>query len=102
MIIYGTAEYYQSHADRTAAMTIELLADVREPARQYAFEHPQFAPDRIADDCFTIGYLTATIESLLDAMGYPKQGPKIDQRSWLPDPDDDDVDDDLNNQGEHE
>lgn len=83
-----TVEFHQRHGRSSIARTIELLRDVHAPAHQYATEHPQFAPNTEADLCYTIGYLTATIGSLLDVLGYPGHGPNLNQLSWLPELDD--------------
>lgn len=85
-----TVEFHQRHGGSSIVRTIELLRDVHAPAREYLAEHPQFAPNVEADLCYTIGYLTATIGSLLDVLGFPEHGPNLNQHSWLPEVDEED------------
>jgi len=86
-----TVDFHQRYSDVAGRVdaAIVTVADVYAPARKWA-EESSFPVDDEAERCFTIGYLTATIRGLLDALGAPEQGPNIDQRSWLPDDDDDD------------
>lgn len=82
-----TADFYQSFSTDTVDAAINTIADVYAPARKWA-EESSFPVDDEAERCFTIGYLTGTIRGLLNALGAPEQGPNINQRSWLPDDDD--------------
>ena len=84
-----TADFHQRCSASKVDAAIAIVADVHAPARKWA-EESSFPVNDEAERCFTIGYLTGTIQGLLDALGAPKQGPNINQCSWLPDEDDDD------------
>lgn len=81
-----TAEWYQRSSDGTVRRAIEVLGDVHAPARAWAVQYGR-EPNVEADVFFTVGYLTGTIRGLLDALGFPEQGPNVDQHSWLPNDD---------------
>lgn len=84
-----TADFHRRYSAGAAARAMLILRDPHAPGREYCAEQGcDF--DRAADYAFTVGTLVATVGSLLDAMGYPEHGPDVDQRSWLPDPEDDD------------
>lgn len=87
-----TADFYMRYSDSTAHRAMQILADPHKPAREWAIEHG-FAPNPDHEAHFTIGTLTATLGSLLDALGYPEQGPSVNQYSWLPDDDGQEEDD---------
>jgi hypothetical protein len=68
--------------DRVVA-TLKLVDDPWGPARTYSAEHPEFRASWEADAAYTVGYLSSTVGALLDLLGYPRQGPVRNQRSWL-------------------
>lgn|GEM_PF-5345321 len=82
-----TVDFHQRCSSGTIQRVIALLADVKAPARAYADEQPDWTLDSTAEMCFTIGYLSSTVGSLLDALGFPEHGPNVNQWSWLPDDD---------------
>ena len=83
-----TVGFHQKYSQGAIRRAVELLGDVHAPARSWADEHG-YAPNQDAQQCFTVGYLTATVGSLLDALGLPEHGPNVDQHSWLVDDTDD-------------
>lgn len=85
-----TADFHQRYGDGSIRSAMKLTLDPHAPADQWEAEHPEWAPDPTANACYTIGYLTATIGSLLNVLGYPEHGPNVDQHSWLPELDEGD------------
>ena len=63
----------------TITRIIALLDDVYGPSRT----SPGCAGDRDAAAHFTVGYLTGTVETLLDLLlGYPEHGPQLGATPW--------------------
>lgn len=76
-----TVDFHQRYA-AGVEQAIELMADPLGPANAWARE--QSSPiDAIDKRWFTVGYMTGVIGYLLDALGFPEQGPNVNQMSWL-------------------
>ena len=63
-----TADFHQRCSASKVDAAIAIVADVHAPARKWA-EESSFPVNDEAERCFTIGYLTGTIQGLLDALG---------------------------------
>lgn len=77
-----TVDFHQQHGAGVIEQAIELTADPLAPANRWANEQSWTADDN-DKRCFMVGYMTVTIGNLLDALGFPQQGPNVDQVSWL-------------------
>lgn len=70
--------------DPRITRAIALLQDVYAPSRT----SPGCQGDRDAMAHFTVGYLTGTVEQLLDLLGHPEHGPQLGATPWLPEDED--------------
>ena len=84
-----TADFHQRFRGPSIALAIRFLADPHAAAREL------FADDvgglREGNYPVTCGAAIGLVGVLLDALGYPENGPNVGQRSWLPIDDDGDV-----------
>lgn len=68
-----TADFHARQLDGRLHDAIALLRDVDAPMRKFCAEHNYDEPM----PHYTIGYLRATLAGLIDACGYPQQGPNL-------------------------